>query len=456
VDRGCRIVTFNPLREKGLVEFVDPQNPAQMTVKGATRISDIYLQVRPGGDIAAIAGICKRLLDLEAERGGVIDHAFIAEHCTGFDAFASAMRTARGRTSSAYSGLRRADLEAVADLYASAEKVVGIYGMGLTQHVHGWLNIAMLVNLLLLRGNIGREGAGISPVRGHSNVQGQRTVGISEKPELVPLDTLARMFGFDPPRDTGRTTVEAVEGILDGSVKAFVSLGGNFARAIPDQGRSDRAWADLDLIVNVATRLNRSHVLVGKAAWLLPCLVRAEQDVQATGPQAVSMEDSLSHIHGSIGRRPPAAPDLRSEIAIISGIAKATLPPIPKVRWDDWTADYGLVRDIIAEVWPDDFADFNAASSRRAASTGAMPRARGNGRPTAAARSSPRPNVLSALGAPPEGARDDACEPPLQRPVQHNDLRLQRPPPRDRGRTRHRPDQPRGDAAPGPQARPAR
>lgn len=403
VDRGCRIVTFNPLREKGLVEFVDPQNPAQMTVKGATRISDIYLQVRPGGDIAAIAGICKRLLDLEAERRGVIDHAFLAEHCTGFDAFASAMRSARWEDIERDSGLRRADLEAVADLYASARRVIGIYGMGLTQHVHGWLNIAMLVNLLLLRGNIGRQGAGISPVRGHSNVQGQRTVGISEKPELVPLDTLASMFGFDPPRDTGRTTVEAVEGVLDGSVRAFVSLGGNFARAIPDQGRSDGAWADLDLVVNVATRLNRSHVLVGKAAWLLPCLVRAEQDVQATGPQAVSMEDSLSHIHGSIGRRPVADPEIRSEIAIISGIAKATLPPNPAVRWDDWTADYGLVREIIAEIWPDDFAGFND----RLFTPGGFYRgnaAREREWKTDSGRAEfTAPERLSALGAPPEG-----------------------------------------------------
>jgi molybdopterin-dependent oxidoreductase alpha subunit len=403
VDRGCRIVTFNPLREKGLVEFVDPQNPAQMTVTGATRISDPYLQVRPGGDIAAITGICKRLLELEDERGGVLDHAFIAEHCTGFADFAQAMKDMAWTEIEAVSGLRRADLEAVAEVYAAAEKVVGIYGMGLTQHVHGWLNIAMLVNLLLLRGNIGREGAGISPVRGHSNVQGQRTVGISEKPELVPLDKLARMFGFDPPRDKGRTTVEAVEGILDGSVRAFVSLGGNFARAIPDQGRSDRAWAHLDLIVNVATKLNRSHVLVGRAAWLLPCLVRAEQDVQAMGPQAVSMEDSLSHIHGSIGRRPPAAPDLRSEIAIIAGMAKATLPDNPKVRWDAWTGDYALIRDIIAEVWPDDFADFNA----RLYTPGGFYRgnaAREREWKTDSGRAEfTPPTVLSALGAPPEG-----------------------------------------------------
>ncbi|SDI49112.1 FdhF/YdeP family oxidoreductase [Salipiger marinus] len=360
VDRGCRIITFNPLRERGLVEFADPQNPAQMTVADPTRISQKYLQVRPGGDIAAMAGLCKRLFEMEDTRGGVLDHEFLQQHCTGMDAFASAMREASWDEIEKVSGLRRVDLEEVAEIYATSERVVGIYGMGLTQHVHGWLNVAMLVNLLLLRGNIGREGAGVSPVRGHSNVQGQRTVGISEKPELVPLDKLAEMFDFTPPRETGRTTVEAVEGLLDGSVKGFVSLGGNFARAIPDQGRSDSAWSGLDLSVNVATKLNRSHVLVGRSAWLLPCLVRSERDGDTSPRRAVSMEDSLSHVHGSVGRRAPAAPDLRSEIAIIGGLAKATLAANPKLRWDDWTDDHGLIRDLIAEAFPDMFHDFNA------------------------------------------------------------------------------------------------
>ena len=197
-------------------------------------------------------------------------------------------------------------------------------------------------------------------MRGHSNVQGQRTVGISEKPKLVPLDKLAEQFGFEPPREQGRTTVEAVEGVLDGSVKGFVSLGGNFARAIPDQDRTDPAWANLALNVQIATKLNRSHLLVGKATWLLPCLVRAEEDLQATGPQAVTMEDSLSHVHGSIGKREPASPELKSELAIVAGMAKATLAPNPKVRWDDWTGNYALVRDLIAETYPDDFRDFDA------------------------------------------------------------------------------------------------
>ncbi len=360
VKRGCRIVTFNPVRERGLIEFVDPQNPIQMTVGKPTYISEMYLQVRPGGDIAAILGVAKRVLEREDRDGNVLDRAFIAEHTIGFDAFEATARSTGWDEVEAASGLSRAHLERVGDIYCVSERVVGIYGMGLTQHVHGSQSIGMLVNLLLMRGNIGREGAGISPVRGHSNVQGQRTVGISEKPELVPLDRLAEMFDFEPPRDTGRTTVEVARGVLDGSVRAFLSLGGNFAHAIPDLARVEPCWAKLALNVQIATKLNRSHLLVGDGSYLLPCLARSERDEQATGPQAVSMEDSLSHIYGSIGKRTPASPCLLSELAIVAGLAKATCAPNPKVKWDEWTADYGVVRDLIAETYPDDFHDFNA------------------------------------------------------------------------------------------------
>ena len=360
VKRGCRVVTFNPVRERGLIEFADPQSPLQMLTPAATTISETYLQVRPGGDIAAIAGLCKRVLELEAESGGVLDGSFIAEHTAHFEEFRAHVDATSWEAIERASGLARADLAAVAERYAASERAIGIYGMGLTQHVHGSQSIGLLVNLLLMKGNIGRVGTGISPVRGHSNVQGQRTVGISEKPELVPLDRLAEMFDFEPPRDTGTTTVEAVHGVLDGSVKGFVSLGGNFARAIPDQHRTDPAWERLALNVQIATKLNRSHLLVGDGAWLLPCLVRAEEDLQASGPQCVTMEDSLSHVHGSIGKREPASEHLRSELAIVAGMAKATLAPNPKVRWDEWTGDYALVRDLIARTYPEEFHDFDA------------------------------------------------------------------------------------------------
>ena len=354
VKRGCKIVTFNPVRERGLVEFMNPQNPAEMLTGRATPISDLYLQLRPGGDIAAIAGICKHLFDR-----GALDRDFIAQHCHDFEAFEAWVRDLSWDRIEATCGLPRTDLIEVAELYARSKRVIGVYGMGLTQHVHGGDSVGMLINLLLMGGNIGRKGAGICPVRGHSNVQGQRTVGIAEKPELVPLDRLARMFDFDPPRDTGMTTVEVVEGLIDGSVRGFVSLGGNFGRAIPDLARAEPAWAGLDLNVQIATRLNRTHILAGKGAWLLPCLVRAERDRQKSGPQTVTMEDSLSHIHGSIGRRPPASRHLMSETAIIASIAKAALPPNPRVKWNEWAADYARIRDLIEATYPDQFADFN-------------------------------------------------------------------------------------------------
>lgn len=358
--RGCKVVTVNPVRERGLIDFINPQSPSEMLTGASTGISDLYLQVKPGGDIAAIAGVAKALFAMAQTDPALLDSAFLAQHTDGLTEFQAWVHGLDWPEIEATSGLIRADLEAVASLYAAAGRVIGVYGMGLTQHVHGTKSIGMLVNLLLLRGNMGRPGAGICPVRGHSNVQGQRTVGISEKPELVPLDRLARQFGFEPPRETGMTTVDVVQGLLDGRVKAFLSLGGNFARAIPDQGRADAMWSRLDLNVQIAPRLNRSHTLVGDGAWLLPCLVRGEVDLQASGPQAVTVEDSLSHIHGSIGRRTPAADTLLSEPAIIAAIAKAALPPNPKVRWDDWIGDYGRIRDQIEETYPDLFRDFNA------------------------------------------------------------------------------------------------
>jgi len=358
VKRGCKIITFNPVRERGLEHFVDPQNPLEMLTGHGTELSTMYLQVGPGGDIAALMGVCKHVLAIDS--AGVIDRAFIADHTKGFDEFAEHARAASWDEIERASGLARAELEKAAEIYAKAERVIGVYGMGLTQHVHGTQSIGMLVNLLLLRGNIGRQGAGICPVRGHSNVQGQRSVGISEKPELVPLGRLAELFDFEPPREPGLTTVDACEAIRAGTVKAFVSLGGNFVRAIPEREAMEDAWCDLALTVSIATKLNRSHLIHGKTSYLLPCLARPEEDMQASGRQTVTIEDSFSHIHGSIGKRSPADARLLSELAIVAGMAKATLPPHPKWRWDEWTGDYALVRDLIEATYPEEFRDFNA------------------------------------------------------------------------------------------------
>ena len=365
VKRGCKIISFNPVREAGLVQFINPQSPVEMLTGHGTGLSHMYLQVRPGGDIAALMGLCKHVLAVDESRQaagkpGVLDRDFIAKHTHGFESFAALAKAADWAEIEAVSGLARANIEQAAEVYVAAERVIGVYGMGLTQHVHGTQCIGMFVNLLLLRGNIGRQGAGMSPVRGHSNVQGQRTVGISEKPELVPLDKLAKMFEFEPPRDKGLTTVDACEGVLDGSVKVFVGLGGNFVRAIPEREAMEKAWARMAVTVNIATKLNRSHLVHGRRSYLLPCLARPEEDVQAGGSQSVSIEDTFSHIHGSIGKRRPAGHHLLSEPAIVAGMAKATLPPHPKWQWDAWVGDYRVVRNLIEETYPDEFRDFNA------------------------------------------------------------------------------------------------
>nr|WP_295672558.1 FdhF/YdeP family oxidoreductase [Sphingomonas sp.] len=363
-DRGAKIVTFNPIIEQGLVSFVDPQSPVAMLTGKATTISDQYHQLKAGGDIAVLLGMCKCVVEADdaaksAGKAEVIDHAFVEQHTTGFDAFIASCRDADWGEIAHESGLTEADIRAAADVYIAAERVIGVYGMGLTQHAHGALNVAMLVNLLLLRGNIGRPGAGCCPVRGHSNVQGQRTVGIAEKAHLVPLEKIDDMFGITSPRDDGVNVVEAVEGLIAGTVRAFVCLGGNLLRAVPDQQRMEQAWAKQDLTVMVSTKLNRSHLYPGKHAYILPCLGRYEIDAQASGNQSVTTEDSFSMINGSIGRRAPVSEAVKSELAIVAGIAEAVLPANDKLKWADWTGDYGLVRDLIEETYPEDFRDYN-------------------------------------------------------------------------------------------------
>ncbi|MGZ3266286.1 MAG: FdhF/YdeP family oxidoreductase, partial [Croceibacterium sp.] len=358
VKRGCKIVTFNPVREEGLIEFVNPQNPLEMVTQKATKISSLYCQVRPGGDIAALMGLIKHVLEREdkqwtEQKTHLLDFDFIKQHTEDFEALKVKVEATSWEEIEQESGIPREDLKIAADIYCEAENVIGIYGMGVTQHVKGSQTIGMLVNLLLLRGNIGRAGAGISPVRGHPNVQGQRTVGISEKPELVPYDALKKLFGFDPPQKKGVNTVEACEKIIAGEIKAFVSLGGNFVRAIPEREKMEAAWPKMRLTVQIATKLNRSHLINGEVAYLLPCCGRSEEQ------QTVTMEDSLSMIHGSVGKVKPASEHCLPELAIVAGIAKATLRANPKVKWDEWVADYGKVRELIEATYPEMFKDFN-------------------------------------------------------------------------------------------------
>ncbi|TPM33182.1 FdhF/YdeP family oxidoreductase [Mesorhizobium sp. B2-3-5] len=364
-QRGIPVITFNPLPERGLERFKNPQSPIEMLSPGpGTKMSSEFFQVRGGGDIAAMTGIAKSLLALDdaaVQNGGqrVLDTAFIAEHTSGFEEFEAYLRRTPWDKIVARSGIARADLERVAKIYSEASAVIGNYGMGLTQHRHGTENVHMLCNLLLMRGNVGKPGAGVSPLRGHSNVQGQRTVGISEKPELVPLDKFAEFYQFEPPREKGRDTVETCEGVIDGSVKAFIGLGGNFVRAVPETGLIEEAWRRLRLHVQIATKLNRSHLIPGAVTYLLPCLSRIERDSQAGGDQHVSMEDSTACIHGSFGYRPPAGPNLLSEPRIVAELAKATVGGKSAVPWDEWVGDYSLIRNEIERCYPDHFKDFN-------------------------------------------------------------------------------------------------
>ncbi|WP_341208729.1 FdhF/YdeP family oxidoreductase [uncultured Sphingomonas sp.] len=353
--RGADIIVFNPLKERGLERFTDPQNPIEMATGKETLIATQYHQVKAGGDIAVMMGIAKWLLAHDA-----IDHDFIAEHTHDFAPFAAKVQATAWDEIEHESGLTRAAIERAAAAYDRAKTAMAIYGMGLTQHVKGVDNVRMLVNLMLMRGNIGKPGAGLCPVRGHSNVQGQRTVGITEKTELAPVEKLKERYGFSPPTEKGLDTVETCRGIIDGTVKAFLSLGGNFARAVPETKLVEDGWARMDLSVQIATKLNRSHLIPAAGdTWLLPCLGRIERDLQATGPQRVTVEDSTSVIHPSLGKVEPASPHLLSEPAIVAGIAKAFLPANPAIDWDAWVGDYSLIRDEIAAVFPHFFARFN-------------------------------------------------------------------------------------------------
>ena len=361
--RGVPIITFNPLRERGLVSFTNPQSATEMLTGSETRISSAYHQVKTAGDLAAIAGICKALIAMDESAGqtggpAVIDHAFVADHTTGFDEFTAWVKAQDWPTLEQSCGLDRAALEATAATYAKTKSAIAVYGMGLTQHHDGVETIRVLVNLLLMRGNIGKPGAGICPVRGHSNVQGQRTVGITERPELVPLDRLAAQYNFEPPREKGHETVEACEAILAGQVRAFLMFGGNFVRAVPERSLIEPAWRKMRLTVNVATKLNRSHVIHGEISYILPVKSRIEVDRQGGVAQALSMEDTSACIHGSRGVRFPASKHLLSEIEVLIRMAKVTLVPNPKVTWDAWLADYSRIRLSIAETYPEIFADY--------------------------------------------------------------------------------------------------
>jgi molybdopterin-dependent oxidoreductase alpha subunit len=360
--RGVPIIVLNPLRERGLERFTSPQHPLEMLTLNSTPIASTYYQVKVGGDIAVLKGMMKTLVALDAkslaEGGpGVLDRDFIRNHTAGIDELLADLDATSWDAIEEASGLSQSEIEFVGNIYAKAERVIINYGMGITQHRHGTGNVQQIANLLMLRGNIGRKGAGISPLRGHSNVQGDRTVGITEIPDDALLNGLARVFGFEPPRDKGHNAIEAIEAIRDGRSKALVCLGGNLAVAMADPEVTFKAMRNLDLAVHIATKLNRSHLLMAKQSFILPCLGRTEVDIQASGRQSVTVEDSMSMVHASRGGLKPASEHLRSEPAIIAGMALATLPNT-RLGWAELISDYGKIRDAIEAVFPA-FADFN-------------------------------------------------------------------------------------------------
>ena len=362
VQRGAQVVCVNPLKERGLERFQHPQHPLEMLTNGDRPTNTAYLRPALGGDMALLRGMAKFLLQWErdAQAAGepaVFDHAFLNEHTSGILDYISSLDDTSWEHIVEQSGLTLVDIERAARMYLKGKNVIMCWAMGITQHRHSVQTIQEIANLMLLRGNIGRPGAGLCPVRGHSNVQGDRTMGINERPPVAFLDALERRFNFKVPRENGHNVVEAIHAMLEGRAKVFIGLGGNFAQATPDSPRTAEALRNCDLTVQISTKLNRSHLMHGKEALILPCLGRTDIDHQAEGPQAVTVEDSFSMVHASNGQLKALSNQMRSEPAIIAGIAAATLGTHP-IDWNWVVADYGRIRELIADTIAG-FKDFN-------------------------------------------------------------------------------------------------
>lgn len=355
--RGVPIVAVNPMPERALIRFTEPQDVVQMATFGSTPIASEFVHIRVGGDLALVKGIAKVLFEREAAGDTVLDHGFIAEHTSGFDAYRADIEAQAWPDLVAAAGVDEAQIRRCADIYIASRATIICYGMGLTQHQKGSLLLQQVAALLMLKGNYGRPGAGISPIRGHSNVQGDRTVGIDEKPKPEYLDRVREVFGFEPPREHGHHTVESVAAMLDGSARVFIGLGGNFVRAVPDTDRAYAAMRQLALTVGIATKLNRGHLVHGRDALILPVVARSEVIRTRHGEQFVTIEDSMSNVTASRGVLEPAAPDLLPETEIVCRMAMATLPD-STIDWARYIDDYDAIRDLIAAVYPDIYADF--------------------------------------------------------------------------------------------------
>lgn len=357
-ENGGKIISINPLPEAGLINFVNPQRPGKI-LTGGTDLTDLFLQVKINGDVALLKAIMLLLWYQEKSNpGSAFDFEFIVEKTEGYEAFLEDLKQYDFNTLAEASGVARDKIKAAVDLIRRHNKIIVCWAMGLTQHENGVANIQEIVNLLLLKGAIGKPGAGTCPVRGHSNVQGDRTVGIWESPPAAFLDKLEATFGFQAPREHGYSVIDAIKAMHDGRAKVFFAMGGNFISATPDTAYTAEALKRCALTVHVSTKLNRSHLIHGQQALILPCMGRTEKDSQGAAEQFVSVENSMGIVHSSQGVLPPVSDQVKSEPAIVANLAKATLGKNSKVNWDQMISHYDHIRDAIEKVIPG-FEDYN-------------------------------------------------------------------------------------------------
>ena len=362
-QKGCRLVHINPLPEVGMTQFKHPQDVLGW-FGGGTTLADLFLQVRINGDVALLKGIMKAVLAAEeSSPGQVLDHNFIGAYTSGFAEFLAALKSVSWTEIEEQSGVGRNPMEEAARIYCESDRTILCWAMGLTQHKNAVANIQEIVNLMLLRGQIGKPGAGLCPVRGHSNVQGDRTMGIFERPTDGFLDSLGMEFDFEPPRRHGYDTVRAIQAMHGGFARVFFALGGNFLSATPDTEYTAAALRQCRLTAHVSTKLNRAHLITGEQALILPCLGRTETDVQQTGPQFVTTENSMAVVQASRGFLAPASDQLLSEPAIVTRLASATLGNRSVTKWQELIADYDRIRDHIEKVVPG-FDDYNVRVRR--------------------------------------------------------------------------------------------
>ena len=436
---GGHVIAVNPLPEAGLIRFKNPQKVSGVLGRG-TAIADQFLHIKPCGDLALFQAINALLLKAEdAAPGSVLDLEFIDTHTTGFAEFAAHVRQISWADVLEATGLSREEIEQVVERVLSSRKIIVCWAMGVTQQKYGVATVREIVNFLMLRGNLGRPGTGVCPVRGHSNVQGDRTMGIWEKMPQSFLDALEREFGFTPPSKHGLDAVDSIRAMRDGRAKLFVGFAGNFVRATPDSELTEQAMRNCRLTAHISTKLNLSHAVCGETALILPTLGRSDRDIQATGEQFVTVEDSMSIVHQSHGRLTPASEHLLSEVAIVCRLARRTLRDTPAIPWEDFESDYDVIRDAISRVVPD-FEDFNARVRKPGGFR--LPNPVNDYRfNTASGKAVFTSNTFDRIRVPRRTSR--VADHAVARPVEHRAVRAQRPVSRHQERTTDRAGQPR-------------